>query len=536
MSLQTEITAELNNNEMASALLACVDPTFDDNEGRRHAVNEACKDLGPTLIEGVRVWCEVAILQTDDGEPEDERPDEGIMAKVLRLLGDRASSKNGDFQSIQYQHSLAGRSYLQAALKELNLADKELERIIENYIDIDFFRKLRSLGVPQHIALLDVLRKKQAEEWKKKGSKPIDLDNVFELQDSADLAKGYLLQLEKLGTKLKKIKDQDSHSPIGEEEFAKKQIDALKSFQIEVRLQDGFLAAIYLISGLLSRFDEDWTKFIADFVANLRYDNAQGESRHYRQLQFFTYDCWLLWGPSIQLPGMGGRRPPLQYGFGDEANSFGVWFADESDYIACREELSQATETCPACRSTLTGTLKLDSAETRLWLPENNTECSIIPAKERQILILHSSHTLDPAAANSNQYYSAYIWAAFVKCRKEDDGNFTALHPIPERGEPFGSERPWNGVVPVFVHGNIADPQTYAVCKAQLAYKVMATFDALHSEWTLRANLGYNLNEPEAHFVYCSAFDDNDGSPSQSGDGSTFSLLIKLLNEKFPHF
>jgi hypothetical protein len=74
------------------------------------------------------------------------------------------------------------------------------------------------------------------------------------------------------------------------------------------------------------------------------------------------------------------------------------------------------------------------------------------------------------------RYYSAYLWIMFVLLRKTADGRWVVLH-APEKAPADGgialSEEPWKASIPFFEHANLADPESLAFGKRQLAAKAV---------------------------------------------------------------
>jgi hypothetical protein len=127
--------------------------------------------------------------------------------------------------------------------------------------------------------------------------------------------------------------------------------DALKSLSLpdalmlprerfisQVRIKTGFVAPLHLITGLLRQMDSDWPHLLAQFRKSISTFPLTDEVANSKpelvleHVQAFEFYCWLLWGPSIQMckcPGWSGLPQILQYGYGDENNSFHLVFDNE---------------------------------------------------------------------------------------------------------------------------------------------------------------------------------------------------------------
>src|SRR5262245_12137473 len=106
------------------------------------------------------------------------------------------------------------------------------------------------------------------------------------------------------------------------------------SFISTVEFRFGYLAPLFLITGLINRFGEEegWQLILENYRRLIERD-SDAYSAQLVELRSFLFNCWLLWGPSISPCGCKCWRPNhegaknsiiLQYGFGDENNSIDV--------------------------------------------------------------------------------------------------------------------------------------------------------------------------------------------------------------------
>src|SRR5262245_39454054 len=105
-------------------------------------------------------------------------------------------------------------------------------------------------------------------------------------------------------------------------------------FLTEARFESGYIAPIFLVTGLVNRFaDEDGWNLVLDNYRRLIEKDAF-YATELRELRSFLFNCWLLWGPSIQpcsceywksaaSAGSAGDLM-IQYGYGDENNSIDI--------------------------------------------------------------------------------------------------------------------------------------------------------------------------------------------------------------------
>lgn len=263
-------------------------------------------------------------------------------------------------------------------------------------------------------------------------------------------------------------------------------------FQSFVKLQDGFFAPLFLIAGLMTRFDQDWNGIIKGYGMLLT-GSTNLASRELVELQSFEFNCWLLWGPSIPAchcecwQTKAGRSNPehdsmfYQYGFGDENNSIDVLVeggrstdfrkkiaplfkqpfapgADRSDdaprvvaafptWLLGKINYGPALDENHCCQAQ---NAVRDPTGGRIYLALDRHEIGALKPGERK-----------PVTDPGSQYYSAYLWIMFVVCKS--DG--TPLHA--------GEKQEWRNLLPFFEHGNIADATTMQTLKEGLAIKAL---------------------------------------------------------------
>ena len=239
------------------------------------------------------------------------------------------------------------------------------------------------------------------------------------------------------------------------------------SLLCSVRIEEGFLAPVHLLTGLLARFEEDWTPVLTAFGRSV----TEGNPPVWRMPQSFIFDCWLLWGPSIPIcscelwtaPPHGGIA--LQYGYGDENNSIPLFVTanqrDEiAEYLWAIGGSADAKPVSPpqhglARRVSLMGSLTSVSA----------LEGRLPPAQEAIIkdgkydYIVEYRRILTPPEPTAGDYYSAYVWVMFEAER---------------RAAGADTEQPWLRLLPFFEHTNIADGGTYDFMRDQLARKALS--------------------------------------------------------------
>jgi calcineurin-like phosphoesterase family protein len=275
-------------------------------------------------------------------------------------------------------------------------------------------------------------------------------------------------------------------------------------FLSHVTVNDGYLAPIHLLSGLLAHFGDDWTPVLTSFSRSV----AEAHSPPWRMPQSFIFNCWLLWGPSIPFCSCELWTPPddgglaLQYGYGDESNSVPVYVPATQ----CRSLLDELWPAGPgpghagqialARRASLTGQLvSVDSLAAAL--PE--AQASIISSGKYSYAIHYHAHEAS-AADLAGVYYSAYVWMMF---------EITDALPASAAASHL-----WLRYLPFFEHTNIADGSTFDFMKEQLARKVLGFVARYRSEST--------------RFRYVCAFDDPGHVPPASGGRGSPPVKTKI--------
>ncbi|MGH8556594.1 MAG: hypothetical protein ACRESZ_03855 [Methylococcales bacterium] len=277
-------------------------------------------------------------------------------------------------------------------------------------------------------------------------------------------------------------------------------------------IETGYVAPQQLLTGLLGSFAESWPDVLDKFK---RGENIWGSGKNLGpgliRSQRFTFFCWLLWGPSISLCrkcnewGEDQEITALQYGFGDENNSFSIAPLID-DNSAALEAFNNLLKT--VCESPFARPARVTMRP--LWIDWDKSKRKKIkralsfvgraqreiwrynPDKDKtdngNIVLDYVTHVglkdLDSYTELSS-YYSSYIWVMFILC----DGKCNPLWPadmLAKKKDPFdpiikftSNEPPWYGMFPFFVHGNIGESNAYELSKQQLVGKALTSIDWL---------------------------------------------------------
>jgi hypothetical protein len=248
-------------------------------------------------------------------------------------------------------------------------------------------------------------------------------------------------------------------------------------FLFKVRVEEGYVAAQFLVCGLLDSFDEDWGKILDKYRLLLRDQtewkelrkrlrlNNRKEWQSLVQLQLFQFNCWLLWGPSIPMctckawTGAATERQLLQFGYGDENNS--ILLETEPKVLYSDDAL--AVKRMARRVKSLAGNLhwsqdmKLCDAQQTITVSESGGGMPLPVMR----LDKGSSVEFD---LEDDSYFSAYIWVMLVMCTPDKEIIF---------------EKPWRNLIPFFEHGNIANEATREAHTQILAAKAIAGAEKL---------------------------------------------------------
>lgn len=272
--------------------------------------------------------------------------------------------------------------------------------------------------------------------------------------------------------------------------------DALKSqkgvpstekgrFVCSVKVENGFVAPLHLLTGLLAHFNEDWEPVIDEYGKSVTQPDDPLPP-DCRKLQTFLFDCWMLWGPSVplcQCENWEGRKA-IQYGFGDENNSIPLFFNDDAELTKLLT--SEGAKANLAFRMEVTGRPRT-GLRTKEVCPAQQGICDA----DRYGFVLEYEHHIPLLGGRpeerANRYYSAYAWIMFVL--------------LDERGRPLieKKEERWRNLFPFFEHTNIADRKTYELMKEQLVRKALTGISHLVCKDT----------SATWHLAYACALDDS---------------------------
>ena len=205
-------------------------------------------------------------------------------------------------------------------------------------------------------------------------------------------------------------------------------------FLCPVKVKSGFLSPTYLVSGLLSEFDENWQLIVRNYGLDMDWKKdplLRGKReedistlRKLRKLQSFIWMCWIQWGPSIPMHGSDNWKNGsigLQYGYGDENNSLPLFLKNSQtkkhfqwDNLKVWYQHRQKSYSV-VIPTSLTAEL--------VWVQPEENVCKA-QKKRKPFLALEANSPLEKATDSSkidhkwdeSKMYSAYVWVMFAVC------------------------------------------------------------------------------------------------------------------------
>lgn len=301
-----------------------------------------------------------------------------------------------------------------------------------------------------------------------------------------------------------------------------------------VRVSQGFIAPQFLVAGLLSRFDDDWRPVLDAYEHSI--PPLRSRSALFGSLQASQWNCWLVWGPSIPICACSQWQGEVayQYGYGDENNSLPLLEPadDAAAPVLAPLVATLADEGRSAKPLALVARLRwaphflggpaevgpvprhddeLDDGDESGHRAEVGVHASRRPLALAQAnlcraqaehtqhsdgLVLQREHA-EPPADDARVYFSAYLWMMFLVALATPDADTPDAGPQRLRRQTYPPlpRRPaqrvrvrdahlWEDLLPVFVHGNIADP---AALQFQRPVLVDNALHLLRHVWNERA-------------------------------------------------
>ncbi|MGH7391505.1 MAG: hypothetical protein ACREM3_18900 [Candidatus Rokuibacteriota bacterium] len=276
-------------------------------------------------------------------------------------------------------------------------------------------------------------------------------------------------------------------------------------FLSALRVKSAYVAPLYLLTGQLAHFDDNWRGVVGAYERVTSIDDPIADEP-LRHLRAFQFACWIVWGPSIPVctcacwDDRHRNAVGFQLGYGDENTSVILYDKDP----AFRSDKDPAFRV--ALRRARRRAARAGRQGGRAPVPPLAVELDVLAVVRRpgsvdgarlcraqaELLdvdkgrLVLEYRRLDVIGHAGRSYYSAYLWVMFVL---EAGPGQLLMRP----GEP------WRALLPFFVHGNIAETSTYAFLKDRLAHEALAAIEAVVQR---------PGTPPDVTFVYMSAIDD----------------------------
>ena len=234
----------------------------------------------------------------------------------------------------------------------------------------------------------------------------------------------------------------------------------------DVYILDAYIMPSVLLSGLMSRFDSNWEKFINRYRAVL----SREDSLHISTSELFGLFSWLLWGPSREIDWREGWDGLCMMAYGDENNSLPVFASAQNDTKEFLGESFSLAEGRGGFGGSFSAYVKLTPkaefvSNQRFVLDIRNAYFVDKLIEDKTLSFIPILQRVDSSALNKsdNCYATAYLWMLFE--RDCDDGLF---HP--ETSVAF------------FEHANLADPAVCGFLKERLIEKILSHFHVISDD------------------------------------------------------
>ena len=405
------------------------------------------------------------------------------------------------------------RSYLKLANK-LNVNLTFVARVL-----IEFLLLVGEPQKPENLenSVRKVLKQEEA----------IEIENCFIIQKKSEEIIKYLEKIREL-------------SLINNEEDA--------DFLCLVKIQEGFIAPLYLITGPLRKFDEDWPKIGKEFGNSLKNSGCASPSlSRLQSLQSSNFATWIGWGPSIPICKCQQWeydnlevQVTLQYGFGDENNSLQLLIPDISEEETFKKIFGEQEQRiseiivrkvaiivkpsllCQKTQNKLACAIReVNSREPNQQQFDNShlkNDLFLKLEESKNIEIKGEPKKIDGKVKEAIGYYTAYVWILFGVTTENTPDEFISKFDIVNRDTPE-NQHGWRSLLPFFEHVNLADPIAYKLQKKSLVYKALEFIKNYQGE--------DDIQREDLKFIYLCAFD----NPNCSTTGE-FNLILQPKPEE----
>ena len=242
------------------------------------------------------------------------------------------------------------------------------------------------------------------------------------------------------------------------------------SWVTKLRIDEAYITPTCLLTGLLSKYEENWSEFIKRFVSTAYITEA--DDTVYNDIlsnELYLTFAWLLWGPSYELNYKSHWAGLCQISFGDESNSVPAVAERESDTLA---RLTQRLETNQGHRYGTLVSAEVSLHENKNYYkalrnsinPENAYFYNKIEDGPLSFAVQLDNFTPCESYKAKKYYCTAYVWILF----EQDDPQHYGFQP--EKSVAF------------FEHANLTDNATYQFLIETLLDKCIKHFETIFSD------------------------------------------------------
>ena len=236
---------------------------------------------------------------------------------------------------------------------------------------------------------------------------------------------------------------------------------------LEIRIAEGFMSPLFLLSGLLARYEDNWSTFIARFVSG---NFTQRQGAVLPEELYFTF-AWLLWGPSYELQDQDVYYKLCQYSFGDESNSLRVVIENESSEDSLWEAIN-TKEGVYGSYTQITCTLYYKKEyllhNKQKFNPKNYYFLNKALDDETSFVLKVNEYNTEGGYKAKNYYCTAYVWIMFEL--------------IDPKYDYFSPPR----TIVFFEHANLANNNNYEFLIQALINKSFSHFDRIFKQYDTR--------------------------------------------------
>ncbi|MGI6787847.1 MAG: GNAT family N-acetyltransferase [Acholeplasmataceae bacterium] len=248
------------------------------------------------------------------------------------------------------------------------------------------------------------------------------------------------------------------------------------AFLLYIVIEKGYLVPAILLPGLQDHYNDDWSA-----ITNRYLHNAQKVKNHNELFMFYT---WLMWGPSYMPKYNVLDYKLLQYGMGDESKTFNVVLNNSNRSVSLWNLVSEFANNHSYgldCQMTLRVNHKNSYIDKNIDMfgLEVLPFLEKIKHSKKPVILEHVDYTPSGSCSTDAKYFSAYIWALFIKVNDKNKG----------------SKIKASDCVAFYGHANISEQTSYNFFKDTLAKNILFHFEQNYQNNKNKYYLNTTLNK-----------------------------------------